>query len=192
LVHQTNFQTLESILIRGLIPTGRPYYVTRPRPSDYERFIWFDFIGTKADKDNVYSRVGKTTATKSGVMVVLNFESVISKISELKQIPFDFYLVTDFIRYETPTEPFVLMTAENILESKMLITRLDRVKECVLCTTNKDPYITFDIKPHIERFIVCRQFYDDLAKLLDKMGLEIPIQLYDKTLKEGELMDCLP
>lgn len=187
LIHQTKVDSIESILSYGFkLQLKSPRLVDVY--DDYERLLWFDFIG-KYKQKIVTSRGGDVYQVPKGVTFVVDFQKLLKKIKTMDN--YRILFVNDYIKFEPFTHIITLWSSENVPLKQLKNKHLklpDKVRnsvECVVSTYSMDdkpPLL--NIKDCIKKIIVYHEDHAELKKILKKLNLNIPVTVLKKFTKE--------
>ena len=198
LLHQTSIENIQSILTTGLRPTLKSRRIVEDE-GDFERFIWFDFIGETGD-DIIYSNTGHNTAENKGVTLVLDFHEILKQVKTGEE-EFFVRFVSDYIRFESNTDSITTWSSADIPYPRTnpeLPNEIARSIECVISTDETDKTLNmylgdyqsdrnpiyFNVLGCISKIVVCEQHANQLRYLLRKLGIYIEVVVHKEFSKE--------
>lgn len=185
LIHQTRVEVVESILSQGFkLQLKTPRLVDAW--DDYERLLWFDFIG-KYKQKIVTSSGGNVYQVPKGVTFVFDFQKLLKKIKTMEN--YCILFVNDYIKFEPYTYSITLwssdnITLKNIKNNLKLPDKVRKSVECVVSTYTLDEPPPLDIKDCIKKIIVYHEDHAELKRVLEKLNLDIPVTVLRKFTKE--------
>jgi hypothetical protein len=205
LQHITNIENLEKILTTGLLFKQKPVPYNE---EDQRSFIFFDYIGIYNQKI-FYSAMGLTTANKEGVVLILDFWSILCDYIRDDFENMGIFISSDYVNYtdipeevwsadlyrEKYGERFIQLVSEGYSREEILAKIKDSEMEDALQRGIElvfDLYARpdkthkyFDIKPYLKE-VVCKD-EKTVGKILKDSGLHnVKISSYVKTFSKAD------